>query len=91
MPILKNHQIKINLFKNNYKKSDKHPDMVSSFQDSNGKYQTLISVWSKKTKKGDRYLSLTVDFDNLKKYDEFLEKKDKTEREESIDPNDLPF
>lgn len=72
------------LFKNEQKKSDKHPDLRGPFYESieGETVEREISAWVRKSKKGQTYLSLQV-------RDKFVPSRTEAPSEEPND--DIPF
>ncbi|NTU49899.1 MAG: hypothetical protein HGA87_03255, partial [Desulfobulbaceae bacterium] len=52
-------KINFNLFRNNRKQSDNHPDMKGNGKDEQGK-EYDIAAWTKIDKNSNKYLSVTV-------------------------------
>lgn len=55
-------KINVNLFKNNRKQHDNHPDYRGDGKDADGN-PYRISAWAKKTRTGDTYLSCSIEPD----------------------------
>lgn len=89
-------QVNIPIFKNDRKEKLSQPDYRYSFQDSQGEWHNVISGWLKESAKGNKYLSLSIDTDQLKAYIEHDEQSKQAGAQQpltkqTIDPNDLPF
>lgn len=52
-------KINLNLFKNNRKKKENHPDWQGNGRDADGN-PYRIAAWEKQTRNGDMYLSCSV-------------------------------
>ena len=73
-----------NLFRNKYKKEDKHPDFKGSICLPDGTIMD-IAAWCKVTKGGDNFFSLNLSIPKER------EKKDYVKPEAEVAEDDTPF
>jgi len=71
--------MRITVFKNGYKETDKHPDYIIYRAEEGKDLEKIGALWIGKSTKGTNYMSGNID----------LEPKE--EQQDASDSNDIPF